>query len=95
MPKALKEDQLLNTGEIKGLPRNADDLEFMDKEEMERDAFMDSINVAYEPKAEIMKDFHIPIENQKQIKLDVDAESLQDESSNSEGEIDGADSQGN
>ena len=83
---AMKEDQLLNTGEIKGLPRTSDDLEFMDKEEMERDAFMDGMNVGYEPKPELMKEFHYPVENQKQIKVDIDGESLQEESSDSEGE---------
>ena len=62
---------------------------------MERDAFMDGMNSGYEPNAELMKDYHIPIENQKQIKVDVDGESLQDESSNSEGDDGGAESQGN
>ena len=61
-------------------------VEFMDKEEMERDAFMDGMNVGYEPKPELMKEFHYPVENQKQIKVDIDGESLQEESSDSEGE---------
>ena len=53
--------------------------------EMERDAFMDGINAGYEPNPGLMKEYHYPLENQKQIKVDVDSQ-LDEESSDSDGE---------
>lgn len=48
--RAPKGDKMFNTGELEGFDgKEVDDLDFIDKEEMERDNFMENLNQGYEP----------------------------------------------
>ena len=82
--KRTVEDEMFNTGEIEGFDgRVVDDLEFIDKEELENDKFMDDLNPnqGYEPSSEILAPYRMPIENQKLLNINSDRESLKEISS--------------
>ena len=72
-----QEDKMFNTGEIEGFDgHDVDDLDFYDKEEKERDNFMEELKGGYEPSEKLLAPYRIPIENQRQLNVNSDRESL-------------------
>lgn len=74
------DDMLFASGEIEGFDGTGldDDLDFIDKEEMARDQFMEDLNQGYEPNSELLAPFRIPVENQNKLNINSDRESLQE-----------------
>lgn len=77
------DDKMFNTGEIEGFEgaQNMDDLDPIDQEEIDRDHFMEELNQGYEPSSELLKPYRIPVENQRQLNINSDRESLHEVSS--------------
>ena len=77
---SIPEDKMFNTGELEGFEayEDEDNLDFIEKSDLDRDQFMEELKAGYEPNENILADYRIPVQVQKRLLINSENESLAD-----------------